>query len=117
MKKLTVLLAGLGMAAATIPAVASAAPFGPAYQRSAQIDQRIDQGIRSGALNRNEAYRLKADLRQIVGLQYRYQRSGGGLDRRELADLDRRYDSLSARVRVQKNDRDYGRDRDHGRRW
>jgi hypothetical protein len=119
MKKLTVLLAGLGIATAAIPGIASAAPFGPANQRQSAIELRIDQGLRSGALNRNEAYRLKSQLRDIVQLQYRYARSGGGIDRREAADLDRRFDTLSAKVKIQKNDRDYGRgqgrDRDH--RW
>ncbi|MES2097927.1 MAG: hypothetical protein V4459_14335 [Pseudomonadota bacterium] len=118
MKKLTVLLAGLGIATAALPGIASAAPFGPANDRQSAIELRIDQGLRSGALNRNEAYRLKSQLREIVQLQYRYARDGR-IDRREAADLDRRFDSLSAKVKFQKNDRDYGRgqgrDRDH--RW
>jgi hypothetical protein len=122
MKKLTVLLAGLGIATAAAPGIASAAPFGPVgpavTQRASMIDNRIDQGLRSGALNRGEAFRLKGQLRDIVQLQYRYARDGR-IDRREAADLDRRFDTLSAKVKVQKNDRDYGRgqgrDRDH--RW
>lgn len=124
MKKLTVLLAGLGIATAAIPAVATAAPFGPAggfapagfaapNQRAQMIQMRIDQGIRSGALNRFEAQRLQSDLRGIQSLEYRYARSGGRIDYRERADLDHRYDALSAKVKVQKNDRD-GRG---GRRW
>lgn len=109
MKKLTILLAGLGIATAAVPGVASAAPFGPINQRQSAIELRIDQGLRSGALNRGEAFRLKSQLRDIVQLQYRYARSGGGIDRREAADLDRRFDSLSAKVKFEKHDRDYGR--------
>jgi hypothetical protein len=117
MKKLTILLAGLGMAAAALPSVASAAPWTSISQRQANLSQRIDQGIRSGALNRNEAYRLKSQLRDVVGLEYRYARSGGRIDMRERADLDRRYDAISAKVRFEKHDRDYGRGqgRDHRR--
>jgi hypothetical protein len=107
MKKLTILLAGLGMAAATVPSLASAAPWTSISQRQANLSQRIDQGIRSGALNRNEAYRLKSQLRDVVGLEYRYARSGGRIDMRERADLDRRFDAISAQVRVQKHDRQH----------
>lgn len=122
MKKLTVLLAGLGIATAAIPAVATAAPlggFGPApiaapYANRAQmIQQRINQGLRSGALNRFEAQRLQTELRGVQNLEYRYARSGGRIDYRERADLERRYDALSAKVKVEKHDRD-GRG---GRRW
>ncbi len=112
MKKLTVLLAGLGIAAAAIPAVASAAPFGafaPVNDRAQMIQLRIEQGMRSGALNRMEAVRLQNELRGVQTLEYRYRISGGRIDLRERADLDRRYDALSAKVKFQKHDRDYGR--------
>jgi hypothetical protein len=107
MKKLTVLLAGLGMAAATLPSVASAAPYLTINQRSANLEARINQGIRSGALNRNEAFRLKSDLRGLVNLENRYRISGGRLDLRERADLDRRFDNLSRKVMIQKHDRQH----------
>jgi hypothetical protein len=55
MKKLTIVLAGLGMAAATLPSVASAAPWASISQRQANLSARIDQGVRSGALTRPEA--------------------------------------------------------------
>ena len=67
------------------------------------VDQRIDQGIRSGALTRNEAVRLRGEFRQIVSLESRYRRNGLSLQERR--DLDRRFDSLSARVRIDKNNR------------
>jgi hypothetical protein len=107
MKKLTILLAGLGMATAVVPTVASAAPWTSISQRQTNLSQRIDQGIRSGALNRNEAYQLKNQLRDVVGLEYRYARSGERIDMRERADLDRRFDAISAKVRVQKHDRQH----------
>jgi hypothetical protein len=107
MKKLTVLLAGLGMAAATLPSVANAAPWASISQRQTNLSQRIDQGMRSGALARPEAYRLKSQLRDVVGLEYRYARTGGRLDMRERADLDRRYGAISAQVRFEKHDRQH----------
>jgi hypothetical protein len=59
MKKFTLMLAGLGIAAAALPAtaIAAPAPHFASYQagwqninaRQARLDARIDQGIRSGA--------------------------------------------------------------------
>ena len=109
MKKLTVLLASLGMAAAAIPSVASAAPYLTINQRSASLEQRINQGIRTGALTRPEAFRLKSQLHGLVNLENRYRVSGGRLDQRERADLNRRYDNLSRQVRFDKHD--------HQHRW
>lgn len=105
MKKLTVVLMGLGFATAAFPAVSVAAPFAPANQRAQMIQMRIDQGIRSGGLDRREGFKLQNELRGIQKLEYRYRVSGGRLDMRERADLNRRYDVLSAKVRFDKHDR------------
>ncbi|MGN6820074.1 MAG: hypothetical protein ACTHJR_15520 [Sphingomonas sp.] len=104
MKKLPVLLLGLGFATAAFPAVASAAPFAPANNRAQMIELRINQGVRSGALNRREGFKLQNELRGIQRLEYRYSMSGGRLDLRERADLNRRYDVLSSKVRFDKHD-------------
>lgn len=109
MKKLTVMLMGLGIATASFPAIASAAPYTPMNQRVANLQVRIDKGVRTGALTRGEASRLRTDLRGLVGLEHRYRVSGGRLDMRERADLDRRFDRLSAKVRFDKHDRRYHR--------
>jgi hypothetical protein len=105
MKKLTVVLMGLGFATAAFPAVSVAAPFAPLNQRAQMIQMRIDQGIRSGGLDRREGFKLQNELRGIQKLEYRYRVSGGRLDMRERADLNRRYDVLSAKVRFDKHDR------------
>jgi hypothetical protein len=114
MKKMLLSIAAVSaVAAATVPAIASAQPYhGQGGDRVARLDQRIDMGIRSGGLNRNEAWRLKGDLRETARLEARYSRDG--LSRWERADLDRRFDRISAQIRVERRDRDYGRDRDHG---
>ena len=103
------ILATLGVATIAVPTIAEAQRWTPIAQRQVQLDRRIDQGIRSGALNRREAVRLRGELRQLNQLEYRYRRSGGGLSVTERRDLDRRYDMLSRQVRFEKNDRNYRR--------
>ncbi len=79
-------------------------------QRQAQLDRRIDQGVRNGSLTRREAGVLRAEVRSIARLEQTYRR--GGLTRWERADLDARFDRLSARIRYERHDRD---DRGRGR--
>ncbi len=105
MKFIAITAAALGLATALVPAAASAqGNWRPIAQRQANLDQRIDQGIRSGRLNRPEARRIQTEFRQLNQLENRYRRSNG-LSISERRDLDRRYDALSARVRYEKNDR------------
>lgn len=108
MNRIALTLAALGLGAAALPTAASAAPWQTINQRQANLDARINQGIRSGALNRAEASRLRVQFRDLANLEYRYRRTGG-LSAGERRDLDRRFDQLSARVRVQKHDRQHRR--------
>lgn len=71
-------------------------------RRQRQLDRRIDQGLRSGQLTRAEAVRLRAEFRELARVEARYRR--GGLSRWEMADLDRRFDSLAMRVRWERTD-------------
>ncbi|MFC3582020.1 hypothetical protein [Sphingomonas hylomeconis] len=103
MNKITLALAGLGFAAAAIPATANAAPWQNINQRQANLYQRIDQGVRSGTLDRREAAQVKTQFRGLLNLESRYRR--GGLTNWERSDLNRRYDMLSQRVRFEKHDR------------
>ena len=102
MKKFALMLAGLGVAMTALPAAAQS--WQSVNQRQAQIERRIDQGIRSGALSRREAVNLRGEFRQIAQLEQRYRRSNG-LSMQERRDLDRRFNALSHKVRVDKNDR------------
>ena len=104
MKRLVMSLLAASAVAAAIPAAAQAAPWQSINQRQANLDQRIDQGVRSGELNRREATRLRREFRNLNRLEARYRRSGGHLDWRERTDLDRRFDRLSAQVFNQKHD-------------
>lgn len=119
MKKIAIVLAGIGMAVATVPAAsaATAAPQ-PGYSqqggpwqninaRQSRIEAKINQGIRSGALTRREATQLRAQFRAIVSLERRYRASRPGLTMTERRDLDRRFDSLERSIRIEKSDRDH----------
>ena len=84
-------------------------------QRQAQLDRRIDQGVRNGSITRNEAIGLRSEFRHIARLENRYRTNG--LSNWERADLDRRFDGLSARIRWERNDGDrYGAGYGYGRR-
>lgn len=74
----------------------------PINQRQRNLDARIDGGVRSGDLTRREAVQLRAEFNQIARLEARYRR--GGLTYAERADLDRRFDALSQRIRFERND-------------
>lgn len=104
MKKFMLLIAGLGVATAAVPASAQ-----PGWQninaRQDRIEQRINQGIRSGALSRREATQIRNEYRGLVRLEARYRASRPGLTMQERRDLDRRYDALSAKIRYEKHDR------------
>lgn len=102
MKKLTMIAAGIGIAVAAVPSVAQTRPWVPISQRVGNLNMRIDQGLRSGSLNRAEALRLRGQVRDLQGLEARYRR--GGFTVAERRDLDRRFDQLSARVYNRKHD-------------
>lgn len=105
MKKFALMIAGLGIATAALPSAAVAAPWQNINQRQAQIDQRIDRGIRNGALSRREGTALRGEFRQIAQLENRYRRTGGGLSVQERRDLDQRMNRLSTRIKIERNDR------------
>ncbi len=103
MNKFVALAATLGIAITAVPAQAQG--WQTINARQARLDARIDQGVRSGALNRREAVRLRTEFRDLARLESRYRASGGRLTVAERRDLDRRFDGLSARIRFEKHDR------------
>ena len=72
--------------------------------RQANLDRRIDQGVRNGQLSRREATRLRGEFSSILRLEANYRR--GGLTAWERTDLDRRFDRLSAQIRNERRDYD-----------
>ncbi len=105
MKKFAMLIAGLGIATTALPATAFAAPWQSINARQQMLDQRIDRGIRNGALSRREATALRGEFRALNQLEQRYRRTGGGLSVGERRDLDRRFDVLSTKIRYERHDR------------
>ena len=119
-KMLPVLALSLAAATVALPAAAQAPRHGPhqgpAYQqaqygnwqnlnqRKANLDRRIDVGLRNGALSRREATRLRSEFGTLLRLESNYRR--GGLTQWERADLDRRFERLSVQVRSERRDRD-----------
>jgi hypothetical protein len=87
----------------TVAAPAAAAPWQSINQRQANLNARINEGVRRGGLTRIEAARLRARMGQLNRLEWRYRRTGG-LSAWERADLNRRFDSISRSVRVQRHD-------------
>lgn len=110
MKRILLSLAALAVVSAA-PLAAQAAPWQSINQRQANLEQRINQGVRSGELTRPEAARLRGEFKSIARLEASYRRSNG-LSMRERADLDARFDRLSRQVMAEKHDR---QDRDHRR--
>lgn len=104
MKKIAILIAGLGIAGATIPAASAQQGWWGINERQAKLEQRIDRGVRSGQLNRREAARLRTEFRGIANLEYRYRRSAPGLTMAERRDLDRRFDALARKIRWERRD-------------
>jgi len=107
-------LALMASAALTLTAgAASAQGWMTIDDRQARLDQRIDAGVRSGDLSRQEARQLRNEFRALADLEMRYR--ADGLSNWERQDLDRRFDQLSMRIRYDRHDgerRDYARDDD-----
>lgn len=103
MKKLAILtLAGAASALTLSATAASAQGWTNINERQARLDHRIDRGVARGDLTRREARHLRMEFRHIARLETRYR--ANGLSRWERADLDRRFDRLSAQIRDQRHD-------------
>lgn len=73
--------------------------------RQRRQQQRIYNGVRTGRLNRREAYRLQRQQYRLYRTESRYRRSGGGLSWRERYLLQRRLNRSSRSIYRQKHDR------------
>ena len=91
--------------AATVTAIApaSAAPWMPIPQREANLNHRIEVGMRDGTLTRGEARNLHARFVNITRLEDRY-RASNGLSNWERRDLDQRFMALSSSIRYERHD-------------
>lgn len=124
MKTLIAALAAVTTVTA-IAAPAAAQPYGRdhgryeqqgAYnlnQRQAQLNTRIEVGVRRGTISRREAADLRNQSQDIARLEARYRVNG--LTGWERADLDKRFDRLDVRIAREGHDRDYGQGYGHRR--
>ena len=78
----------------------------PLYQRRADLDARIDAGVRDGSISRYEADRLRDDYDALVQLETRYA-ADGRMTTTERSDLRQRYRTLSQRVGDERRDDGY----------
>lgn len=74
-----------------------------------RIGEQIRRGMQRGVITRGEAARLNMEQKQIWQVATNYYRSGG-VNRRELQDIEFRLDRLQQQVRMERQDGD-------GRRW
>jgi len=74
--------------------------------RQAELQRRIDHGVRRGLLSQREFQELRSDIRSINSLERAY-RSDGRLTARERTELNRRLDWSEARLE-NRLDRQYG---------
>lgn len=85
-------------------AAAQAQPWMSINERQDRMESRIEAGVRSGDLTRIEARQLRADFHALARLEARYRMNG--LSAWERQDLDRRFDELSMRIRMERADAD-----------
>jgi hypothetical protein len=109
MNKLLTLTAAA--AALAIGAPAAAQTWQPGWQantnargamsfdsRIAQLEARLDAGIRAGTIGRNEAQRLRWELAELRRLERHYSR--GGIDQRQHAELQQRLIQVRQQIRT-----------------
>lgn len=74
--------------------------------RQAELERRIEWGVRRGMLDGREAFELRAEARDIARLEAGYRVNG--MNPRERYILDRRLDQLEMHLARETHDRDYG---------
>ena len=101
MKKL---MCALAMAAAAAPAFADHRNHSDGIdERQHRLEQRIEQGRRSGELTRQEYRGLTHEMR-LIARDERAFRADGHLSQREWQNLNARLDGLAQRVAFEKRD-------------
>lgn len=68
------------------------------YERRAQLDRNVQEGIRGGGLSRREVDQIDYEMRAYDQRLREYRRSGDGIDSRERADLERELQRLAQRI-------------------
>jgi hypothetical protein len=115
MKKLLAMITAATALATAMPAAAQwNRNYGDTtgiHNRIAQLDARVQAGINSGAITRNEARRLRWQISELRRLERQY--SYNGLSRNERMDLSQRIRDTRQEIRLADNYR-YDRDTRYG---
>lgn len=104
----------MAVLAISLMGLASGALAASIQERVDMAQRRIEHGIRSGALTREEAHRLRGELNRVRDEEARA-RADGHLDRRERERLNRELSRLERHISRLKNDDSTRRD-ERGRR-
>ena len=109
--KLKTVAAALLMTAFTLPALAQTTSTPRIEQRQANQQQRIDQGVASGALTDKEAARMDKGQTHVQNMENKAA-ADGKVTMKEKARIEHAQDVQSKRIYRQKHDRqhDYNHD-------
>lgn len=109
--KLKTVAAALLVTAFTLPALAQTASTPRIDQRQANQQQRIDQGVQSGALTEKEAVRMKKGQAHVQKIEDKAV-ADGRVTMKERARIEHAQDVQSRRIYRQKHDRQHDFNRD-----
>lgn len=104
--KLKTIAAALCVSALTLPALAQTTSTPRIDQRQANQQQRIDQGVQSGALTQQEAARLERGQQHVQNLENKAV-ADGRVTAKERARIEHAQDVQSKRIYRQKHDRQH----------
>jgi len=107
MKKLLV-VAVLG--ALSLPAFAQLNSTPRIDQRQENQERRIEEGVRTGQINRREEARLRAELRDIRRMERRAM-ADGRISRYEQAQIEQAQNQLSRNIARERRDDQHARNR------
>lgn len=99
-------IAVLAVAAFSLPALAQTTSTTRIDQRQANQQQRIDQGVQSGALTGQEAARMEKGQTNVQKAEDKAA-ADGKVTAKERARIERKQDRQSKRVARQKHDRQH----------
>jgi hypothetical protein len=74
-------------------------------RRIADLNRKIDAGVRAGQLTRDEAYHLQASLNRVKEKESRYKADGSFTNEEQIA-LNQMLNTLDERIRYERNDSD-----------
>ncbi len=102
--KSTKFVTAAAIAALAFPAYAPTTSTPRIDQRQANQQQRIDQGVKSGQLNKKEAARLEKGQERIQKMENKAM-ADGKMTKKERAEIEKAQDRESRRIAREKHDK------------